>query len=121
MSALVDVRLAEVAVRRGASRVGQPTATGRRRVRTAPAGRMVQPTRPGRPVGVPGPAVSRQELRGSQTPPAALEIGVHLSDRGIALVLALASVLIVAALVCIGSTALRVTSDPAIVAAVTSR
>lgn len=121
MSALVDIRLAEAAVRHGVSRVGRPTATGRRKVRATPAGRMVQPPRPGRPVGVVGPPVSRHEVRGSQVPAAVLEIGVRLSDRGIALVLGLATVLMVAALMCIGSTALRVTSEPPAVGTVANR
>lgn len=72
-------------------------------------------------MGVRGPALARQELVGSPTPTAVLEIGVRLSDRGIALVLGLVMVLIVAALVCIGSTALRVTSEPPVTAAVAMR
>lgn len=120
MSALIDPRLAEAAVHPGAPRLGQHAATGRRRGRTSPAGRMVQPARRGHPAGVSGPAVARQVTRGSRIPPAALEIGVRLSDRGIALVLGLTTVLVVAALMCIGWTAVRVTSDnPAVEAIAT--
>lgn len=118
MKALVDVRLAGAAVRHGGPRIGPHAPTIRRRVLTAPPGRRVQPARPGRAVGVRAPAVARPELRAPRVPPAALELGVRLSDRGIALVLGLATVLIIAALVCIGSTALRVTSEPPAMAAV---
>lgn len=121
MNALVHARLAKAAVRHGGPRVGQHAPTGRRAVRTTPQSRMVQPVRPGRPVGVRGPAVARQELPVQRIPPAALDLGVRLSDRGIALALGLATVLILAALVCIGSTALRVTSEPPPTATVTAR
>lgn len=121
MSALVDVRLTEAAVRSGAPCAHQAAVAGRRRVRTTPARRMAQPVRPGRPVGVRGPVVPQHELRASQTPPPVLELGVRLSDRGLALVLGLATVLIVAALVCIGSTALRVTSEPPVATTVAMR
>lgn len=112
MKALVDARPAEGAVCQGGPRSGHHTPTVRRRVPATPPDRRVQPACPGRAVGVQGPAVERQELCAPRIPPAALELDVRLSDRGIALVLGLASVLIVAALVCIGSTALRVTSEP---------
>lgn len=112
MNALVDVRLAEGAVRPRKG-CGQRTGPGRRRPRTAPTGRMTQPARLGRPLGVRAPRVRPRTSRALRNaPPAALELGVRLSDRGIALALGLILTLVVAALVCIGSTALRVTADP---------
>ncbi|WP_432557440.1 hypothetical protein [Granulicoccus sp. GXG6511] len=112
MSALMDVRLADAAVRPG--RRGRPQEAARRRVRTAPAGRMVQPGRQGRPEGVRGPEVGRAVRRGSaEVPPAVLDLGFRLTDRGLAVAMGVIVALMVTALVCVGATAMRVTAEPA--------
>lgn len=127
MSSLIESRLgasrlAEDAVRidvpwsRGRTADCEPVAKGRRKVRTTPGGRMVQPDRPGRPVGVRGPGLARAEQVRSVVPPADIALTMRLSDRGLALALGVVMVLMVAALVCIGSTAWRVTSEPGPVA-----
>lgn len=113
------------------SRVG-----ARPRRRTAPAGRLAQPVRGRRPEGVRGPELETpvssllrapelgatcegrpaRPVAGSgpiAVPPPALESGVRLTDRGLALVMTVAVALVVASLVCIVGTAVRVTSEPA--------
>lgn len=49
-----------------------------------------------------------------RVPPAMLESDVRLTDRGLAVVMSLAIILIVVALVCITTTAVRVTAEPSI-------
>lgn len=91
----------------------------RRRVPSAPTRRMTQPIRGRRPMGVRGPEVAHGapaplvRRRPGMVPPADLATGVRLTDRGLALAMGLTAILIVAALFCIGATALRVTADPA--------
>ncbi|MDO5500012.1 MAG: hypothetical protein Q4F67_10070 [Propionibacteriaceae bacterium] len=125
MSALVEVRLLDAAVqvlgdgRRqdGRRRQVPQGAAVRRRPRPAPTGRMAQPVRAGHPVGVRGPEVAERWVpapaaRVRSVPPPALEVGVRLTDRGVAVVMGVAVVLMILALFCIGTTALRVTAEP---------
>ncbi|HHV22375.1 MAG TPA: hypothetical protein GXZ30_12720 [Propionibacterium sp.] len=110
MSTLTEAWLADGAVRRGDLRDG-PQEKVRRRPRTAPVGRMVQPERQGRPLGARGPEVTGARPSGG-VPPAETELTIQLTDRGVALVMGFIVALVLAALVCIGVTAVRVTSEP---------
>ncbi|MDO5682846.1 MAG: hypothetical protein Q4G46_08465 [Propionibacteriaceae bacterium] len=113
MSVLVEARRAERVVTVSNDRAGRHV-TARRRVRTAPVGRAMQPQRLGRPAGVPGPEVMPAiHPAAAVIPPPVLDAGIRLTDRGLALVMGLIVALVLASLVCIGTTAVRVTADPA--------
>lgn len=70
-----------------------------------------------RPGGVRGPRLNnpvRTERRGlpSGVPPAMVCTGTRLTDRGLAVAMALTIALVIAAVVCITTTAARVTAEP---------
>lgn len=115
MSALVDYRLSELATTQQRHRGAAARPYGRRGDRRRTPGPVAQPVRSARPEGVPAPSVAPGlAVRSTRrvAPAVALEPGFRLTDRGLALAMVAAVLLVVAAVYCITTTALRVTADP---------
>lgn len=106
---------------RGAIRTVKPSrvAPARPTGRPGHASRLAPPAtqRPGgrRPAGVRGPRLNRSgsSVGRRQVPPVALGDGIRLTDRGLALAMTVAVALVITAILCITTTAVRVTAEPA--------
>ena len=113
----IDVRRRRFPQRESSTGVRRAERRRQQRVKVAPRAVAQQPRRGSGPRGVRGPAVSGPAIRGGGNPTrsGAAQISsqpVVLTDRGIALAMALIVALVVAALFCITTTALRVTAEP---------
>lgn len=124
MSPLVDIRFGVDATPvRHRQTTGSAPRTSRRVVTRRnpshrPARAATQRRDHRRPAGVQGPALAsghrvRPQVRPPAAPPVTLETGVRLTDRGLAVAMTLAAVVMIAAMVCITATVLRVTAEPA--------
>lgn len=114
MGALVEVRPAGNAAQH--SRVA-PARYRARRTHPRSAPRATQDAGRRRPAGVRAPRLAGPQRvsrgrRAHAVPPVALDTGLRLTDRGLAVAMALAVVVVIAAVVCIATTAVRVTAEP---------
>lgn len=100
----------------------RPAAPGRPGVRRDRSSRFAPPAtqRVGqrRPTGVRGPRLANPaqfdtRRPASVVPPAMVGAGMRLTDRGLAVAMAVTIALVIAAVVCIATTAARVTAEPA--------
>lgn len=113
----IDVRRRRFPQRESSTGVRRAERRRQQRVKVAPRAVAQQPRRGSGPRGVRGPAVSGPAIRGGGGTARAGSVGVAaqpvvLTDRGLALAMVLIVSLVIAALFCITTTALRVTGEP---------